>query len=200
MELNEFFKSYSLETINERTNIPIEVLERIKNKEWEKLKKVQTLGFLKIMEREFEVDLSEAKKEIEEFFKDFKTKEPISPIDLVDVEIGSSTGNKIVSLILTIITIIAVGYTGWYYYNKQNSVPIEGFDENNETQNSNNSSIIIEQTNEQPNNSSTESIKKEENKFNPTTLEQPKEPKRAIVDNTTQKAVESLLNENNKEI
>jgi len=122
MLLND--NEYSLQTIQEKTNITIENLEKIRDKEWSHFKKPQINGLLSIIEREFGVDLSDLREEANTYFKEHQDKEPDRPIDLVDAAtIGGGSG--IMSNIITIVSLCAVGYAGWYYFvesKKQNII------------------------------------------------------------------------------
>ncbi|QCT94232.1 hypothetical protein FE773_03270 [Caminibacter mediatlanticus TB-2] len=59
MSANKFFEQFSIDEISKRTKISPISLRFIKNKEYEKIPKVKFLGFIKIIEREFNVDLSD---------------------------------------------------------------------------------------------------------------------------------------------
>jgi len=59
MNANDFFEQYSIEIINKRTRISPISLRFIKNKEFEKIPRVKFMGFVRIIEKEFEIDLSE---------------------------------------------------------------------------------------------------------------------------------------------
>jgi len=83
MNANDFFNQYSIEIINKRTRISPISLRYIKNKEFEKIPRVKFLGFVKIIEKEFEIDLSELVEEynqatnhISNDKSDVKLKEP----------------------------------------------------------------------------------------------------------------------------
>ena len=117
MPLNDLVKDYSLTTISQKTNIPIEVLEKLLNKEWESLQATKAKGFIAIIEREFDVDLSELKEEAAQYYNTHKKDEPKRPIDLVDAQIVSN-GNKIVTNIVAIIAFILVVYAVWFYFFK----------------------------------------------------------------------------------
>ncbi len=63
MNAHEFFEKFSIEEINKRTRISPISLRYIKNKEFEKIQRVKFLGFIKIIEKEFKIDLSELVEE-----------------------------------------------------------------------------------------------------------------------------------------
>jgi hypothetical protein len=201
MDINEFFKSHSLESIYQKTNISIEILERIKNKEWDKLKKVQAIGFLRIIEREFGVDLSDLKEECKEFFKNYNNEKPLSPIDLVDAEVASGGGNKAITFVLTVVSLVAIIYAGWYYLGKQDDeeetkATYKGInvDVNSSTDmdKEKKKAIIIEQT--QEDSDGEQNLEEDgKRKFNLDSENGDKNGK--VVDTKTKKEVETLLNE-----
>ena len=59
MNANEFFENHSIEEINKKTKISPISLRYIKNKEFEKIQRVKFLGFIRIIEKEYKIDLSE---------------------------------------------------------------------------------------------------------------------------------------------
>jgi len=124
---------YSLQTISDKTNITIENLEKLSNKEWEHFKKAQANGLISIIEREFKVDLSDLKAEANAYYQEHQGKEPDRTIDLVDAATVSGGGNRLVSNIITVITLCALGYAGWYYFVEQKEKTII---ENNTTKES----------------------------------------------------------------
>ena len=117
MLLND--NEYSLQTISEKTNITIENLEKLSNREWEHFKKAQANGLISIIEREFKVDLSDLKAEANAYYQEHQGKEPNRTIDLVDAATVTGGGNRLVSNIITFITLCALGYAGWYYFVEQ---------------------------------------------------------------------------------
>ena len=59
MNAENFFKEHSLEEISKKTKISPISLRLIRNKEFEKIPKVKLLGFIKIIEKTYNVDLSD---------------------------------------------------------------------------------------------------------------------------------------------
>ena len=114
MLLND--NEYSLQTIQEKTNITIENLEKLSQKDWSHFKKPQANGLISIIEREFSVDLSNLKAEANAYFNEHLEKEPECPIDLVDAATIGGSGSRILSNFITIVSLCAVGYAGWYYF------------------------------------------------------------------------------------
>ena len=59
MNAEKFFKEHSLEEISKKTKISPISLRLIRNKEFEKIPKVKLLGFIKIIEKTYNIDLSD---------------------------------------------------------------------------------------------------------------------------------------------
>jgi predicted secreted protein len=108
MQLNELLEKHSLKEIAKRTTISEDVLEMIFNKEFEALTKVKTMGFISIVEREFQADLSGLKKEAKDYFD--------TQGDDIGVvfEAPASGTRKREKLWLLGILILAVIGGGWY--------------------------------------------------------------------------------------
>jgi len=67
MNADKFFEKYSLEEISKKTKISPISLRFIKNKEFEKIPRAKFFGFINIIEKNFNVDLSELKEEYNQF-------------------------------------------------------------------------------------------------------------------------------------
>ncbi|WP_457560794.1 helix-turn-helix domain-containing protein [Caminibacter sp.] len=67
MNADKFFNEHSIEEISKKTKISPISLRFIKNKEFDKIPRVKFIGFIKLIEREFKVDLSELINEYDEF-------------------------------------------------------------------------------------------------------------------------------------
>jgi len=67
MNVYEFFEQHSIEEINKKTKISPISLRFIKNKEFEKLPRVKFIGFIRLIEKEYKVDLSELIEEYNEY-------------------------------------------------------------------------------------------------------------------------------------
>ena len=125
MQLNELISQYSLDTIFEKTKIPKEVLEKLSKKEFDKLKRVQVLGFIKIIEREFKVDLSELREEAEKYYATHSDQKPSSAyINILDSDSAPNNGSGFMGIIFGIVTIAIIGYGGWFFYNKESGKQI----------------------------------------------------------------------------
>lgn len=107
------FEKYSIEEINKRTRISPISLRYIKNKEFSKIPRVKFIGFIRIIENEFKVDLSDLIKEYEEATKHIKK-------DNIEIKLENPKKNGNFLIILFAIILIIIG--GYYLYKttKQN--------------------------------------------------------------------------------
>jgi len=61
-----------LQEVSRKTHIEMKTLQYMVNKEFDKLSRVNTLGFLKILSREFHLDVQEWQREFEAYWKETK--------------------------------------------------------------------------------------------------------------------------------
>ena len=110
MQLNEIIEENSLPTISQRTRISVGNLEAIINRDWGRLKKVQALGFLSILEREYGIDLSDLKAECKAHFEAMPSPhEENPPLIITAAEPSLKSGTKVV---LVVAALLAAG-GGW---------------------------------------------------------------------------------------
>ncbi len=70
MQLNELLEQYSIKEISSKTRIAPENLEYLHGRDWDMMRKVQALGFINILEREYGIDLSNLRKECLEYYSE----------------------------------------------------------------------------------------------------------------------------------
>jgi len=70
MQFNELLEQYSIKEISQRTRVAPENIEHLQGGDWEMMRKVQALGFINIIEREFGVDLSELRQECLNYYRE----------------------------------------------------------------------------------------------------------------------------------
>ena len=66
----DFFDNVDLKEVSKRTLIDLKELGYVKNEEFDKLSKTKGLGFIKIIEREYKVDLSDKREKFLEYLKE----------------------------------------------------------------------------------------------------------------------------------
>lgn len=110
MKIEDILEQTSLLAINEKTRISIANIEKLVQKDFSGLKKVQLLGFISILEREYGETFDDLRQASDEYFGSFAaiTKAPI----YLDSEISSSNSQKWLILLLGLILIAAI----WFFY------------------------------------------------------------------------------------
>ncbi len=68
MPLNEIVEKYTIEEVCFKTNISKNNLQALLSEDFNKIPRIQAIGFISIIERELNVDLSEFKKDAIEFY------------------------------------------------------------------------------------------------------------------------------------
>ena len=144
MNANKFFEKYSIEIINKKTRISPISLRFIKNKEFEKIPRVKFLGFIKIIEKEFDINLSELIEEYNTATNHISSKEEKTKFN------EPKKHNTFVLFILALILLLLGGYLLYKNYKttpKQTKNIKETFitdNENNNTNTEQNSTNTIE--------------------------------------------------------
>jgi len=110
MQLNEIIEENSLPTISKRTRISLGNLEAIVARDWSRLQKVQALGFLSILEREYGIDLSDMRAECRAYFESLPpVHEENGPLIVAPAETPAGSGTR---LVLVLFALLAAG-GGW---------------------------------------------------------------------------------------
>jgi hypothetical protein len=116
MQLNEIIEENTLPTISRKTRISVQNLEALLAKDWARLKKVQALGFISILEREYHADLGELRRECRAYF------EALSPAEEEGVSLAASAGASIEggrqkpSKALLVFVILLAAAAGWVLF------------------------------------------------------------------------------------
>ncbi len=119
----EELKNLDYELVASKAHIMQSTLESIVNKRFDKLNPVKAKGFIKILEREFDLDLSEWVREFDAYYS---IKEPEVPtIDKLNAEAIKNTDKKSPKIALAIFAAAALIGGGYFIYLKQNSVSPE---------------------------------------------------------------------------
>ncbi len=117
MQLSEIVEEHDISEISKRTRISVENLEYLLDHDWEQLKKVQALGFINIIEREYGIDLGALRRECRNYYEEHNFDEdqnigvPIAPPEKSESLIGAFLGKLVMFAILG-----AMGYGAWYFF------------------------------------------------------------------------------------
>jgi len=119
----EELKNLSYELVASKAHIVQTAFEDIVNKRFDKLNPVKAKGLIKILEREFDLDLSEWTKEFEAYHA---VKEPEMPtIDKLHAEAMKNDKKPTSKIALSIFAIAAIAGIGYVLYLQQNGVSPE---------------------------------------------------------------------------
>ncbi len=117
----EDLQALGAEKIHERTHISRDKLEQFLSKSYGEIARVQFMGYLSILEREYGVDLSEVKEEYNEFHQDNETLMPSK----ASVILQSSTSSKPKWIAAGIIGIAALMGGGYLLQGTMSAAPKE---------------------------------------------------------------------------
>lgn len=110
MQLNDILEEHSIKAISKKTNISEENLEYLVAADFDALKKVKTLGFISIIEREYHADLGKLREEALEYYG--ATRE-VTSITLGRPIVEEKKGR---SKFLLFFVLLFLGYASWYFF------------------------------------------------------------------------------------
>jgi cytoskeletal protein RodZ len=120
MQLNEILEENSIQAIAKRTNISEENLEALFNGEFGFLKKVKTMGFISIIEREYVADLSALRKQAAEYYADHREEGGM----VLEAPVVERKKGK--SKLLIISVIVLLGVASWYFITQFDKEKLRG--------------------------------------------------------------------------
>jgi len=111
MQLNELLEKHSIRTISERTMISEDNIKRIVAEDFTSLSKAKALGFLSILEREYNLDSKNVKKNIAAYYDSLGNDEQMINITHPAVEEKKGRSKWFFFLILALLA-----YASWYFF------------------------------------------------------------------------------------
>ncbi len=112
----EELKKIGIEKIAEDTHILPSDIEAIIKKEFSKLNRTKALGFIKILEREYKLDLSDWRREYQDFITS-NQQEDYSHIFVTVQEDNEEEKENKLFLIIGIVALIIIAYGTYYFFN-----------------------------------------------------------------------------------
>ena len=70
MQLNELIEKDGVESVSQATNISVESLQFLSEDDFSRFNRAKALGFIQILEREYELELDELILKVKEYFKE----------------------------------------------------------------------------------------------------------------------------------
>lgn len=111
--------------VSQETHIEQKYLEYMINGEFEKLNRINTLGFVKILSREYKLDLSEWIEEFEAYWSENRATEETEELFIV-VQDESKSFKKVLLFFLLVIA-IALSAFGYYLYKQENKQVVQSY-------------------------------------------------------------------------
>ncbi|MBA1421566.1 MAG: hypothetical protein FAF03_12250 [Epsilonproteobacteria bacterium] len=109
MQLNDILEENSVRAISQKTKISEDNLENLLNKNFDALKKIKTLGFISIIEREYNADLNALREEAKEYYGDVHEDQSVT----LGRPIMEEKKGKSKFFMLVIFALL--GYATWYF-------------------------------------------------------------------------------------
>jgi len=126
MQLNEILEENSVKMISKKTNISEENLEALLAGEFDLLKKVKAMGFISIIEREYNADLTPLKKQAAEYYEAHMEDESIT------LDIPSIDPKKDRSPFFVFMVLLLLAAASWYFITQFDQKRLRGLLQFNE--------------------------------------------------------------------
>lgn len=110
MRLNEILEENTIKSISQRTKISEANLENLLAANFDNLKKIKTLGFISILEREYAADLNALKEEALAYYNENNEDNGFSVGTPVE---GEKKGR---SKLFLFVILVLLGYASWYFF------------------------------------------------------------------------------------
>ncbi|HEY9189731.1 MAG TPA: hypothetical protein VIM88_02600 [Sulfurovum sp.] len=110
MRLNEILEENSIKAVSEKTKISEENLEDLLGSNFDRLKKIKVLGFISIIEREYQADLSALRDEALAYYGEHKEDDNFS----VRLPVAEEKKKRSKLFILVVLALLA--YASWYFF------------------------------------------------------------------------------------
>jgi hypothetical protein len=120
MQLNEILEENSIKAISNKTNISEENLEVLFRGEFDLLKKVKTMGFISIIEREYNADLKTLREQAKAYYSENGDDDGVV-LDATLVEKKKSGSG-----FLRLLVILLLGAASWYFITQFDQEKLKG--------------------------------------------------------------------------
>ena len=110
MQLNEILEENSIKSISQKTKISEDNVENLLAANFAALKKIKTLGFISILEREYKADLSTLREEALAYYSGEKGEHGFTVVLPVDEE------KKGTSKLFLFVVLALLVYASWYFF------------------------------------------------------------------------------------
>lgn len=120
MQLNEILEENSVKAISKKTNISENNIEALLAGDFDKLKKVKTLGFIAIIEREYKAELGVLKEQALSHYAQYNGEESITlGLPIMEEKKGKSK-------LFLLFVFLLLGYASWYFFTQFDKKQLTG--------------------------------------------------------------------------
>lgn len=113
MRLNEILEENTIKSISQKTKISEENLENLLAANFDTLKKIKTLGFISILEREYEADLNALKEAALAYYNEHNEHNEHNGFSL---GLPMEEEKKGRSKLFLLVVLVLLGYASWYFF------------------------------------------------------------------------------------
>ncbi|MFC2073504.1 hypothetical protein ACFLRS_01465 [Campylobacterota bacterium] len=110
MRLNEILEENTIKSISQRTKISEANLENLLAANFDTLKKIKTLGFISILEREYKADLNALREEALAYYNEHNEHNGFS------LGLPAEEEKKGRSKLFLLVVLVLLGYASWYFF------------------------------------------------------------------------------------
>jgi cytoskeletal protein RodZ len=110
MQLNEILEENTIKGISQKTKISEDNLENLLAANFDALKKIKTLGFISILEREYKADLSALREEALAYYSQEKDEHGFTVVFPTEEEKSGK------SKLFLFVVLALLGYASWYFF------------------------------------------------------------------------------------
>jgi hypothetical protein len=120
MQLNEILEENTIKGISQKTKISEGNLENLLASNFDALKKIKTLGFISILEREYKADLSALREEALAYYSEHDEDHTFSVGEPMEED------KKGKSKLFLLIVLALLGYASWYFFTQFDKKHLSG--------------------------------------------------------------------------
>jgi cytoskeletal protein RodZ len=120
MQLNEILEENTIKGISQKTKISEDNLENLLAANFDALKKIKTLGFISILEREYKADLSALREEAVAYYSEHIEDQAFSVGEPMEEE------KKGKSKLFLVVVLALLGYASWYFFTQFDKKHLSG--------------------------------------------------------------------------
>ncbi len=137
MTLNELIERDGIESVSQLTNISVENLKFLSEEKFSKLNRVRALGFIKILDRDYDLELDDLTFKIKEYFEDSEL-EMGNEVVVLSSDSRDNNGFGFFNWLL----ILGLLYALWYVYNDGAIFDKSSIEDSNKTVSLNDAEVL----------------------------------------------------------